>query len=236
MLRLSDDIAVLPTNRDRLAVFGMTGTGKTVAGLYQLSRKDLSVETWIIVDYKGEDYIADLETLGAKVIDIDGTLPDKPGLYIVRPDIDAPDADNAIARFWRAIHRRRNIGVYVDEGYMVPDSRAYDSLLTQGRSLCIPMIVLSQRPRFVTRFVVSEAQFVQVFGLTDDDDWQRVREFVPLVNWNDDAPGFAPPEYHSWWYQVKGRKLFRFSPVPNMQEILAVFDRQLSKRRNVKVI
>lgn len=214
----------------------MTGTGKTVSGMYLLSRKDLSQEIWIIVDYKGEDYIADLEYLGAKEIAIDDELPTKPGLYILRPDIDAPDADNVIAKFWRAVHRRRNIGIYVDEGYMVPDSRAYDSLLTQGRSLCIPMIVLSQRPRFVTRFVVSEAQFVQVFGLTDDDDWSRVREFVPLANWSNDAPGFAPPEFHSWWYQVKGRKLFRFSPVPDVPEILAAFDKQLSARRHVKVI
>lgn len=215
-----------------------------MGGVYHLSRKDLRSETWLAVDYKGDDHIAALVDAGAIVIPIDDKIPTKPGLYVVRPDVD--DA-TGIAKFWRNVHKRRNVGVYVDEGYMVEEDKAYDALLTQGRSLCIPMIVLSQRPRWVTRFVFSEATFFQVFALNDDDDWRRVAGFVPLpLAWDNAraagrvagtlAAALNPPSFYSYYYDTNTQSLVKFSPVPPVEESVGVIAKMVTAQRRRKVI
>jgi hypothetical protein len=233
----------LPGRNDRITILGRTGTGKTVGAIWHLSKKDLRTERWLLVDYKGDDHVALLEDAGAPVISAADKLPKKPGLYIVRPEI----GDAKIADFWRAVHRERNTGVFVDEGYMVKDDEAYDALLTQGRSLCIPMIVLSQRPRWVTRFVFSEATFFQVYALNDDDDWRRVAGFVPLPSaWEASrlqareagnlAQALNPPPYYSYYYDTNAQSLVRFSPVPPVEESVDAIAQQIKKRRAARVI
>lgn len=234
----------LPGRNDRIVLLGRTGTGKTVGGIYHLSRKDLRDEIWFVVDYKGEDHVRALQDVGAPAIAIDEKLPTKPGLYIVRPDID--DAVG-VAKFWRAVHKRRNVGVFVDEGYMVEEDKAYDALLTQGRSLCIPMIVLSQRPRWVTRFVFSEATYFQVYALNDDDDWRRVAGFVPLpLAWDNAraasrgavtlAASLNPPPFYSYYFDTNTQTLVKFSPVPPVEESIGIIAKQIQATNRRKVI
>lgn len=233
----------LPGRNDRITILGRTGTGKTVGAVWHLSRKNLREETWLGVDYKGDDHLAMLEDAGAPVIDVDDKLPTKPGFYIVRPNAD--DAD-AVGRLWRRIHKRRNLGVYVDEGYMVDDDKGYDALLTQGRSLFIPMIILSQRPRWITRFVFSEATFFQVYALNDDDDWRRVAGFLPLpVAWDatrvaNQTPSLAgllnPPLYRSYYYDTNEQQLVKFLPVPPVEESVNVIAQQIRTKRLRMVI
>lgn len=234
----------LPGRNDRITILGRTGTGKTVGGVYHLSRKNLREEIWFIVDYKGDDHIALVEEAGGVVLGLGDKLPKKPGVYIVRPEVD--DAAG-INKFWRDVHKRRNVGVYVDEGYMVEDDKGYDALLTQGRSLCIPMIVLSQRPRWVTRFVFSEATFFQVYALNDDDDWRRVAGFVPLpLAWDNAraagrvagnlAASLNPPSFYSYYYDTNAQSLVKFSPVPPVEESIDVISQQLKANRRRMVI
>jgi hypothetical protein len=235
---------LLPGNDDRITILGRTGTGKSVGAIFHLSRKDLTQDIWLGVDYKGDDHIAALIDAGAKLVGPEEKLPKKAGLYVVRPLFgDAASMEV----FWRNVHRNRNVGVMVDEGYMVNESEAYDALHTQGRSLCIPMIVCSQRPRWVTRFVFSEASFFQVYALNDDDDWRRVAGFVPLpLAWDSAraagraggtlAASLNPPPYYSYYYDTNRQALVKFSPVPPVEESINVIAKMLRAKRDRKVI
>jgi hypothetical protein len=160
--------------------------------------------------------IADLPALE---INLTAKPPHKPGLYVVRP-IGAQE--EAVENFLWKIHAQENIGLYIDEGYMLDArSQAMTAIMTQGRSLKIPVIILSQRPVWISRFVVSEADFLQVFRLNDDRDYQTLRAFIPY-----DVSGKlrSLPEFHSIYYDMGKDRLTVFTPVPDRDTILATFE------------
>jgi len=223
----------LPDDDDRLAVIGRTGSGKTWGMLWHLSRRSWGDDTpederkvWIIFDTKGDAFIADLHALGAIVIDIRKAPPTVPGLYIVRP-LPIVDDDAFDAFLWRC-WQRGGIGLCFDEGYMIPSGpkhAAFATILTQGRSLEIPVIVNSQRPAWMSRFVWTESGFFQVFALSHADDVTTVRKFIPKIP----RDGSLPP-YFSYYFDVGTDTLTRFSPVPDREKILARFKARLPKK------
>jgi hypothetical protein len=212
-----------PSDQDRLTILGTTGSGKTQAGMYQLSRRPLDRETWIIYDFKREEMINEID--GAQRIGMGDPLPDRAGVYIVQPRTDQEsDVDAHMQRIWD----HQNIGVFVDEGYMIGNrSAGFRALLTQGRSMHIPMIILSQRPVFMDRFVFSESQFFQVFRLQHDDDIASAQKFIP----HDISERL--PRYYSYYYDVLDDKCVVLSPVPDRDAILDTFHTKLYTYRKV---
>jgi hypothetical protein len=203
-----------PDDTQRLVIIGRTGTGKTLAALWHLSARSYLDMPWIIFDYKRDKALAALEAdelaLSAK------TAPSKPGLYIVHPIPERDDA--AVERLLWEIWSKGDVGIYVDEGYMIgASSEALRAILTQGRSKNIPVILLSQRPVWLTRFAWSEADFFQVFQLNSKDDIRSVRNFVPY----DFEERLA--DFHSVYYDVGRDRLTHFQPVPDESAILSKF-------------
>jgi hypothetical protein len=159
----------------------------------------------------------------ARHIDLN-EIPRHPGIYIVHP---TPfDIDNGLVEnyFWK-MYTKENIRGYIDESYMVGNSPAFKTLLTQGRSKRIPLICLAQRPAWVNRFVFSEASIFQVFDLNDKRDKKTVESFVPV---NMDA---RLPEFHSYYYEIHRDRLTPLKPVPSKERILTEIDDKLRKRR-----
>lgn len=216
------DIPRLPNTSQRLAIIGRTGSGKTVAGGYHLSRRDLRKEKWVIFNFKGDKLIDSIER--ARHVELDWRPPrgNEGGIFIVHP---MPQDKVEIEQFLWRLWDYENIGVYADEGYMLANSAAYEALLTQGRSKRIPMINCTQRPVWVSRFVFSESDFYQVFDLNDKRDWQTVEAFMPRVEDKE------LPEFHSWYYDVARKKMYQFSPVPEPKTIIATIDAQLFTRK-----
>ena len=214
-----------PNDTQHTLILGRTGSGKTQAGIWHLSGKNFERKPWVIFDTKGDELIDKIGRMeGAKHLKL-GEMPGKNGLYIVRP---RPDQDVEIDEFLWKIHARNNVGLYFDEGYMVGKSDALNALLTQGRSKHIPIIILSQRPAWLTRFCFSEASFFQVFSLNDRRDRQRVQEFISIDKADIEN---RLPEFHSLWYDVKQDHVFTFAPVPPADAILNEFRARLSPRR-----
>lgn len=206
----------LPNDSQRLAIVGRTGSGKTQAAVYHLSRRNFDVMPWIIFDFKRDELINSIDR--AQYLNV-GVIPERPGIYIVQPR--KGQEDEVEAYLWE-IWERGNIGVYVDEGFMI-DNDAFDTLLTQGRSLRVPMIVLAQRPVWITRFLWSEADFHQVFDLTIEDDVKTIQRNTGI-----DLKAKPLPEFHSWYFDVAQKHTVLLKPVPGSKESLRLIDEKLA--------
>lgn len=220
-----------PNDTQRLLILGATGSGKTNAALWHLSQRNFDEKPWVIYDFKHDELIESIE--GVNHLSVDAPPPDRPGLYVVNP---VPGQEGEVDAQMMQIWDRENIGVYVDEGYMIPkNSLGFRSLLTQGRSKHIPVIVLSQRPVWMDRFTFTEANYIQVFRLQHIDDTKTVEGFVP--NPTDSAKTHPLrkrlPEYWSYYYDVGRNKLMEVKPVPDPDAILDTFDLRLRKLRKV---
>jgi hypothetical protein len=206
--------------RDRVAVIGPTGSGKTHAAMWHLSNASFTARPFVVIDPKREELIAQID--GARYIDI-GEIPKYPGIYVVNPvPSDAPLLDAFLTSIWD----HENVGIWIDEGLMFGTGDGIDACLTQGRSKKIPMIVLMQRPVWVSRFVVSEATFIQYFGLSDKRDQLTVQSFAPNLPVDQYLE-----QYHSFYYDVPKRKNYHFKPFPTAVKILARINSRLDTLR-----
>ena len=216
----SDTKFRLPQNDQRCLIVGRTGSGKTQLGTWLLSLTDFDKRPWIIIDYKGDRLLNSTEVIPE--IEPTSKPPKKPGLYIMHP---LPHETEEVESFLWACWEKGNIGIYIDEGYMIPNGKALRALLTQGRSKHIPMIILSQRPVEIDRFAISEADYYFIFRLNDKLDRQSVGRFVDpqLMRYADKR---LLPEFHSAWYDVAKDNALILEPVPAQDEIIERIERR----------
>jgi len=211
-----------PDDTQRLSIIGSTGSGKTQAAQFHLARRSYDEMPWLIYDFKGDPTIGSIPY--ARLIRVD-EIPIKPGVYVVQP---LPGQVDAVEAQMEAIWERGRMGIYIDEGYMIgTKNKFFRALLTQGRSKEVPMIVLSQRPVWMDRFVFSESEFFQIFRLQHKKDVKNVQEFVPA------NLGERIPEFHSYYYDVKANRVTVLKPVPPIDAIHDIFYRRLRPIRQV---
>lgn len=210
-----------PTISKRIAIVGRNGTGKTQFAAWILSNAAFDQQPYVIIDYKRDELLNEIpyvEEIGYK--DKIG----KTGLYILHPN---PSEEEDMEEFMWKIWEKEKTGLYIDEGYMVPNKGAFAALLTQGRSKEIPMITLSQRPAHVTRFVFSEANYFSIFPLNNKDDRKRISEMMPdSINITEELP-----QYYSHYYDVDQNALFRLAPAPDRDTLLTKFEARLAPKR-----
>lgn len=217
---------ILPKSDKRTAIIGSTGSGKTQLAMFLLGTRDWHIRPWFIVDFKGDQLIADANPIE---IDVYKNPPTKPGLYVVRP-IKNRDDDALEAFLWK-VWENENAGIYIDEGYMLGNRNpALSALLTQGRSKNIEMIILVQRPVWCDKFVFSEANHFYVMKLQIETDRKYISDYL------DGTPIGRLPRFHSYWYNADEQDGCALAPVPSRAEILAMFDRRRENVRKVYVI
>lgn len=221
----------LPKPDEHAAIVGRNGTGKSQFGFWLLSERNLANSRNFIIDYKGEDLVNSLER--TREISL-RELPKENGLYVIRAD---PEDDEQMREWLRRLRREGNAGLFVDEGYMIPGEKKgpFQALLTQGRSLHIPIICLSQRPVEINRFVFSEAGHIIIFDLNDERDQDTVKMFTPkgFMDWVPDefAGQDRLPNFHAKWYNVKSNERFVLRPCPTAEEIIEAIDVQLKPKQ-----
>lgn len=228
-----------PTDQQRTLVLGRTGSGKSQFAISLLSTRNWHEMPWVIIDYKGEDLIADIkkENKGLiKTISVHDKPPKKPGLYWMRP---VPKVDDEAVEKWLwQVWEQTHVGLFIDEGFALPQRDAFDAILTQGRSLHIPVICLYQRPAWMSRFAVAQADFFAVFDQNDERDLKTTKAFVKPAIKEDNYGNkvvidvyFELPAYHCLWYDVSRGQSSVLNPAPEREVILQTFKNRLRPKR-----
>jgi len=214
-----------PSNTQRALIVGRTGSGKTQYGTWLLSKAPFDRQPYFIVDYKTDELLNATDRI--REIGLHEAIPKHPGLYIVHP---LPHQEEEVERWLWKLWEKGRVGLYVDEGYFLPDKGAFQAILTQGRSRKIPSIVLTQRPVKINRFAISESDFYNIFHLNDRDDRTEVGRFIPRDRIDVNT---RLPRYHSAWYDVANDHSLVIEPVPGSDTILDRIDDRLKpgKRR-----
>lgn len=228
-----------PTEQQRTLIIGRTGSGKSQFGIALLSTRNWDEMPWIFIDYKGEDLWEEIREANPNIKSIKPTdnVPKAPGLYHMRPLPKVDDAD--VEAFLWKVHKKGHCGLFIDEGYALPQKDAFDVLLTQGRTLYIPIICLYQRPVWMSRFAVAQADFVAVFAQMDERDLKTSAQFVKPAKGNNGEiiSVFSElPPYYCLWYDV-GRGISTvLKPAPDRQAIIDTFTRRLKPTRKRALI
>ena len=218
-----------PSTTQRTLLLGSTGSGKTVLGAHILSNQPISKMPWIIFDFKRDGLMREIPY--AKFIDFK-TVPKEPGVYIL--DCEVVEDDDKIETFLGKVHKQRRTGLFFDEAFMMPHRRPFrklNAIYTQGRSMHIPTISLTQRPVEISRFAYSEADHIVYMRLNDRRDQKTVREFTPDGPlWDLEKPF---PKYHARWYDVGQHESYEVLPAPKPDDILTTFEDRLRPQRKV---
>lgn len=208
----------LPANDARTSILGSTGSGKTVFATWLLSSRDFNIRPWIIIDFKGDDL---LNSIGAKNVPIN-SFPKDPGLYIVKP---LPGEEGLVSSFFHKAWSRENIGLLIDEGTMIlKQDRWFRACLTQGRSKHVEMIICSQRPLWLDKYVFTESTFFSIHNINYLDDRKHLAAYL-----DGEVPGRLV-NHESLWYDVAGQELSRLSAVPPPEQLKTIFKKRLEKR------
>lgn len=203
---------ILPGAADRTVVIGPTGSGKTVAGAWVLSKQNFDKRPWIALDFKGEelwDRVGDPPMRPLKL----GSMPKKKGLF--RMSV-LPGQDDELEEWLWDIWQHENVGLFVDEVSLVPQKAAFKAILRQGRSKMIPVIACTQRPVDCDREVFTESQYRMLFGIEDDRDWPVIKGLFRDSSLDVRAP---LPRHHSYWYDAKQKCCFHLKPTPPPDKI-----------------
>lgn len=229
-----------PDDSHRTVIIGRTGEGKSVRALDILSRQNFDEIPWVIIDYKGDDHLEALlkqNKREIKRISLEDKPPKNPGLYYMHP---RPILDDKEMEAWlMKVHKQGDIGLFIDEGYAMPNygnSPGFTLILTQGRSLHIPVICLYQRPVWMSRFAIAQSDFRCLFKLDDERDAKVAKQFVkPAYTKSGNKLGpmelEALPKYHSLWHDVGRGQAAILIPAPERQAILQNFKLRLTPQR-----
>jgi len=219
----------LPTLTQRVSVSGRTGSGKTRLSAHLLSLSAFDKQPFVIVDFKGEELFMLTDCIPE--IGLHENLPSKPGVYVVRPGIDAES--KVILNEWlENVWRKEKIGLYFDEFAHVPfrgKLNAIEGILMQGRSKRLPLIACTQRPCHCTRFLFSEADYHSVFNLTLRADQERIEEYIGNKRLVDP---FEP--FHSGWFDIAQHAYWKMIPCPTDDVILQRFEDRLRPKRRFR--
>lgn len=214
----------LPTDSERQVTIGRTGSGKTMSAAYTLSLRAGRTIPWVILNFKEDELLNAIPGEHLQSMMLPKNM--QRTVYIAHPE---PDDFDTLQGFLQQIWSRRNVGVFVDEAYMMAPSPQspnpwFRRLLIQGRSLNTPLIVCTQQPSQIDSHVFTESEFFNVFQLQGRNNARVVEQKLDR-----EIDLKVLPRYYSYWYDHIEGVLEALRPVPQKEVILARFGMTLER-------
>jgi hypothetical protein len=177
--------AFIPQKGERALIVGKTGSGKTSFACFLLEQ--VTESPIVIYDTKIEPKFTKLpkSRVATSIGEANEIMEDLATDYIVfRPPLDVasdPEAMDDLLMYHYS--NWRGVGCYVDELYQLANNgragRGLTGVLTRGRSRGITCIMSTQRPSWVPRFAITEADKYYIFRLVDKQDRNRLGDVIP---------------------------------------------------------
>lgn len=200
---------------ERASIAGRTGSGKSTLANWLAWR---SPGKWVILNPKGTaayeklPYLVSVDGLDLEAI-IEAIEDDDIRFINVKPD-RFESSPQELDDFIGWLHDSyRSIGLLVDELYTIHENGrpgpGFVAWLTRGRELKQSYIGLTQRPKWISLFSFSEADYMGEFDLQLKGDRLRMEE-----NSGREEMTQRLPVYYWRWYEVIADRLTTFAPVP----------------------
>ena len=176
----------LPRQGEHVAIFGMTGSGKTYLASRLVNRAKYVVcldtkrtmdlpenqKLWRATGYQFFEDFDELKRAGSKGVQRLVYQPDQTEFAKRSDELERFD------EFFHWIYNRKNTLAYIDEAFLVCDGnyipRYYRACLTQGRELGISCYAASQRPVSISQLILSETSHVFSFRLRMEQDREKL--------------------------------------------------------------
>jgi hypothetical protein len=197
---------------DRVAIFGGTGSGKSI--LAQVMFRTLPVKWWkVIID------ITDSIIEPSALTFYDPTEIPWDKAYNLRfvPDIDV-DLEEQINALYLNIFEHGACWVWLDEANEITSAHhtafGLRKVLLQGRKAYVGHLSCTPRPADISKSIVTQAQYIITFPLVDFDDRIRVARYIGMTpdEFDDSISSLGEHEY--LFYDVRYRSLYHVPAVP----------------------
>lgn len=197
---------------DRVAVFGGTGTGKSI--LAQVMWRSLPVKWWkLIIDVT--DSV--IEPNALTFYDPNEIPWDKAYNLRFVPDIEA-DLEQQMDALYLGIYYHGVCWVWLDEANEVSSAHhtswGLRKILLQGRKAYVGHLSCTPRPADISKSIVTQSQYLITFALVDFDDRIRVARYIGMTPDEFDAEISLLGEHEYLFYDVAFRSLYRVPAVP----------------------
>lgn len=204
---------------DRVAIFGGTGSGKSI--LAQVLYRSIPYGWWkIIIDITDSVVEPSAATFyDPTSIPWDIRDEDDRPIYALRyvPDIDV-NLEAQISTLYMNIFYHGACWVWLDEANEVSSAHrtafGLRKVLLQGRKAYVGHVSCTPRPADISKSIVTQAQYFAIFHLVDYDDRIRTARYIGMTP--DEFDGYMEqlPEYEYLLYDVVQRTLYQVPPVP----------------------
>jgi hypothetical protein len=204
---------------DRIAIFGQTGTGKSILAHYLFKTTPVRLPTekrpsgfWrICVDVTDTVFDDSLTFFDPAAV----PWSESASLRFV-PDVDT--MEEQIDELYLQIMYHGNTWIWLDEANEVSTAHrtipGLRRILLQGRKFQIGHAAVTPRPVDITKSIITQSEHLFLFPLIDLDDRTRIAKNVGLTQDEFDAEMARLEPYGYLWYSVRDKMMLSMPALP----------------------
>jgi len=207
-----NELPIIAPN-DRVAIFGGTGSGKSI--LAHVLHNSIPNEGWWKVIIDVTDSI--IEPAALDFYDPFEIPWDKAYNLRFIPDI-SQSLDEQISALFLSIYAHGVCWFWLDEANEISTAHrtafGLRKVLLQGRKAYVGGVSCTPRPKDISKSIITQAQYIAIFTIVDYDDRAYVAKNIGMSPVEFDDLMSTLEEYEYLFYDVRMRTLYKVPAIP----------------------